>query len=172
MLDNEREKFLRQKKNIWNECFNRYNEISERDAQFKQSMNIFHKSEFERVKSSMNDMMKTFRIQIDKDKEHFRSKIQKQKANLFFQAIVAVKEKEEMKRQIDKNLRIIAMKKRQLTKIQSDIIAEKEHIECGKVANKKNIDKMMIKIAQMNTSVNKWNENIKTDTLLNVNKVI
>lgn len=171
LLNDIRLRFSEQKSNAWNNCYNRYKEITERKEQFAESIKIIHKYEIENLKSTMTDSLRFYRNQVDKDREQFRSQIQKQKAKLFFRAIQAQKEKEEMQRLIDKNQRIIAMKKRCITKIQTNIITEKQNIERMKADYEKSNNKMMTTIAQMNASVNKWSEHIETDVSLNINKV-
>lgn len=168
----EQKRFLAQKAKIWSECFDRYTETADRDESFKAAVDGFHKTELDKVKSSMRNMMKEFRAKVDEDTEHFRSEMQKQKAALFFRAVAAQRDMDEMRRRVDTNMRVIGAKKRSLTRVQSEIVAGRESARRSEAEHKGTAEKMATRIAQLNASVSLWSRTIDTDELLNVNKVV
>lgn len=165
-LEAEKQTFFGKTSSRISDAQEKFDEIATKNFHAKMSSIECHENDMMRIKCDMQSMLRATKISVETEKDELRRKFALMKENLIIDSEKAIHEQKEMEKASKKNMLKIMTKKHLITKVQDEIIMQKE-----KSLSLTNSDEVKIrknKLAQLEMSYERLQDKLKS---LSVNRL-
>lgn len=158
VLDRQRQRFLANATFVWDQCQLRANHMEAKQEQMKSVQANKCVLDLDKLRVDVNETLRAKRIELERDKDNFHVHMEKLKARSMLKADQIRYNRHVLHVTRPENVITIGERRRQLTKVQTDIVALETKIKKMNFKYLKDSSKLRTQIAFLETGNDRWQE--------------
>lgn len=171
VLDRQRQRFLENANFVWDECHTQAERMVNQQEQLKIVQAKKHDLDLSELRVDLHEALRTNRIELECEKDNFHLHMEKLKARSMLKADQILYNHSVLKLKRSENIYVISERRRQLSKVQSEIATFESKIKQMNYKYLKDSSKLRAQIAFVETGNDRWQEIVEKRVLANVRTV-
>lgn len=171
VIERQRQRFLDHATREWEESHLRANQMENQQQRMKADEAEKHELDLHKLRVDVKDAIRANRIESEREKDHFHVYMEKLKARSMLKFDQLRYNYRVLEMQRSENVTVISERRRQLTKVQTEIAAIEEEIAQINREYMKDSKRTRAITASLDTANNQWQTTVEQQVLAKVKKV-